>query len=829
VINGILPHRDGLYTLYAKAQDVIGNESNVVQLPVIVDTTPPLITLNGVEEGGRYKAEIKPQILVSDANLKSSRISLNGVPYAAGTLIGQGAHELWVQADDLAGNQSETRIRFSVLLDVATEVSVVAPAAQGILRTPLGLEASASSSAGVAQVSLRVDGGAWQLGQLQTGRWVVIVPTLSDGVHTVQAQMETRSGQTVESASRSFTVDNTPPQILVTGIDAGTTYRAAVRPAYQASDSHLDTVTATLDGAPFNSGSSVTVEGNHRLIVKAVDKAGNVTTRTLDFVLAPLVLSGSLNLSPSAPRVGQTMVLEASVRNGSPTASLPVHIEIRLRLAADGSIVARFADDARLDAGATYSLARSWPVPGKAGTRYIAQLLTAVDGKESLLSSQEFVVSDEIADVRLQGRFVPAGKVLVYARCARPSDQTTAWCVERSEQNYNPHQDPRCDAERSALLKTVLTQLGQHADVVTDEEHFLQAMRSGTYSTYWISGSATGLSNVSTAELGAALMRGDSLLVDGLHDAFNLRLAKFGGFDYRGRSSSPSRMRTSGQLLTVGDYLLERGVVRLMPSGTGRSEAALVEDAVDTGYSSFISNSFGNGRVLSAGFDLAADLKSGAEASRLQEVLGQALGGLRRASLPARLIAGDVFEYQLQLDNAAGQALDLSTNLPAGTVVLGSSPAANSKTEASSRVLSWQLTPSASQQPLTLTLQAPSDPGKYVVRSTLKVRNSAGEQTFLTSEQQTFEVVTEQGLLNESAQTLQGMRWDEADHVSGILRINTLSLLGSARLLIDSKAWADALRALLTAQGYVTGLDHADAALVAGQLAQIIGAVEKRL
>jgi hypothetical protein len=172
----------------------------------------------------------------------------------------------------------------------------------------------------------------------------------------------------------------------------------------------------------------------------------------------------------------------------------------------------------------------------------------------------------------------------------------------------------------------------------------------------------------------------------------------------------------------------------------------------------------------------------------------------------------------------------LNTSLPAGAVVLGSSPLGIPKTEANGSSVSWQLTPGDSPQKLTLRLQAPSAGGKYVVSSTLKARNAAaGGLTFLASEQQAFEVVTEQGLLDESVQILQGMHWDEGDRVSGSVRLYTLSLLGRARLLIDAKAWGDTLRVLLTAQGYLSGLDHPDAARVAEQLAQIIGAVEKRL
>jgi hypothetical protein len=66
---------------------------------------------------------------------------------------------------------------------------------------------------------------------------------------------------------RTFTIDRTAP--VVSGVANGAHYRVDVTPLFNEG-------TATLDGAPFTSGSTVSAAGNHTLV--ATDAAGNVTT-----------------------------------------------------------------------------------------------------------------------------------------------------------------------------------------------------------------------------------------------------------------------------------------------------------------------------------------------------------------------------------------------------------------------------------------------------------------------------------------------------------------------------------------------------------------------
>ena len=79
--------------------------------------------------------------------------------------------------------------------------------------------------------------------------------------------------------------DEASPVITVTGVEAGKHYKAAVQPAWTATDFTLQSSTGTVDGQPFVSGASVADEGAHELIVTAKDGSGHTSTKKVSFVL----------------------------------------------------------------------------------------------------------------------------------------------------------------------------------------------------------------------------------------------------------------------------------------------------------------------------------------------------------------------------------------------------------------------------------------------------------------------------------------------------------------------------------------------------------------
>ncbi|WP_409179219.1 Ig-like domain-containing protein [Brevibacillus fortis] len=107
-----------------------------------------------------------------------------------------------------------------------------------------------------------------------------------DGPKTVYAKFRDGAGNQF-TTSDTIVLDKTPP--VVTGVANGSFYTADVTPVF-------DDGTATLNGAPFASGTKVSVEGKYTLIV--TDTAGNTTTVT--FTLDKTAPTGTLVINNGA-------------------------------------------------------------------------------------------------------------------------------------------------------------------------------------------------------------------------------------------------------------------------------------------------------------------------------------------------------------------------------------------------------------------------------------------------------------------------------------------------------------------------------------------------
>lgn len=104
--------------------------------------------------------------------------------------------------------------------------------------------------------------------------------------------------ESAPSEAASLSYDKAAPVIAISGVEEGGHYKASVSPSFSAQDGNLDagSVRGLLDGQPFASGSAVTAEGAHTLVVEAADTEGHAASRSVSFTLdltAPAItLSG---------------------------------------------------------------------------------------------------------------------------------------------------------------------------------------------------------------------------------------------------------------------------------------------------------------------------------------------------------------------------------------------------------------------------------------------------------------------------------------------------------------------------------------------------------
>lgn len=285
---------EGAHSMEMRATDVFENTANASVATFIVDTTPPVIAVEGIVEAGSYASPVTPAIVVTDLHLAAVEVWLDGELYVPGTAIAEdGAHVLTVVAGDVAGNQATLSLAFvidksgtGVIDDVAPVITILSPAEGAHLKSlDQAVALIVDAFSGVSEARYRVDGGEWQaLGSTgQPGQYAAATGALADGTHTLAVTATDHAGNVATPQSASFTIDATPPLIVVDGVANGGKYAQTVIPAVAISDAHLVYSETRLNGAVYADGSAIVAEGNYVLTVEARDRAGNESFASIAF------------------------------------------------------------------------------------------------------------------------------------------------------------------------------------------------------------------------------------------------------------------------------------------------------------------------------------------------------------------------------------------------------------------------------------------------------------------------------------------------------------------------------------------------------------------
>jgi hypothetical protein len=227
--SGTTVSAEGTYELIVT--DLAGN---ITTINFVIDKTAPVVT--GVEDGMYYNTDRTITFLEGTA-------TLNTVPFTSGTTVSaEGTYELIVT--DLAGNI--TTIDF-VIDKTDPEVTGVEDGMYyNTDRTITFLEGTATlNTVPFTSGTIVTNEGTYEL----------IVTDLAGNITTID-----------------FVIDKTDPE--VTGVEDGMYYNTDRTITFLEG-------TATLNTAPFTSGTTVSAEGTYELIV--TDLAGNITT--IDFVI----------------------------------------------------------------------------------------------------------------------------------------------------------------------------------------------------------------------------------------------------------------------------------------------------------------------------------------------------------------------------------------------------------------------------------------------------------------------------------------------------------------------------------------------------------------
>lgn len=220
---------------------VVDEAGNTSAVSFTIDGTAP--TLSDITDNAYYNKPVAPKFNEGTA-------TLNGKPYESGEEISEeGTYQLIVT--DRAGNVST----------VSFVIDKTPPTVSNVLQNgQYNEDVNVTFNKGTATLN----GKSYTSGTniSEEGTYELVVTDQAGNVSTV-----------------NFTIDKTSP--IIDGVKNGESYNKDVEVTFNEG-------TATLNGAPFESGSKVTEEGQYTINV--VDKAGNISTST--FVIdktAPVV------------------------------------------------------------------------------------------------------------------------------------------------------------------------------------------------------------------------------------------------------------------------------------------------------------------------------------------------------------------------------------------------------------------------------------------------------------------------------------------------------------------------------------------------------------
>jgi len=306
------------------ATDVLGNASQTAASWRLDATVPTVaLTLDGAPFPGSgpgatsaagavatpLNREVAAGVQVDDgpgAAAPRAVVTLDGSPYAPGTPItGEGEHLLVARASDCAGHTATVHAFFRIDRSLPTLVSSE-PASGSRVTTEItafgGVASEPLAAASVAGEPASVDGTSFLRSPF----------AVKEGPNEVSVELVDRAGNR-STQTVTFDVRTVPLSVELVESGAplsdGASFLRPVRPEVRASDSRA-VVTATLDGAPFVSGTEISASGSHHLVATARDDWDRTASADVHF---------TVDLGPG-PEVAITSPVDGATLSGPTTA-----------------------------------------------------------------------------------------------------------------------------------------------------------------------------------------------------------------------------------------------------------------------------------------------------------------------------------------------------------------------------------------------------------------------------------------------------------------------------------------------------------------------------
>ncbi len=278
---------------------------------VRIDKTLPVISVAGVTNGRYYNTTITPEVTFSDplSGLDETTYTLtkdgNPISWSSGDPISdEGNYTLTAYARDLAQNETTKEVTFTIDRTSPIEPSSFeSTPAVGSFSNDNLVEISWSEAtdtlSGVDGYSVSFSKDTTEepgtVRNLEATQKTIVTTFPSDGTWWFNLKAVDKAGNWTPTIHYGpFLIDTEAPQIIITGIRDGARYNTTLTPQITINEPNLETLELLLDGNLYTTSTPISTDGEHRLIVRAVDKAGNISQEEVVFYLdltSPRVVS----------------------------------------------------------------------------------------------------------------------------------------------------------------------------------------------------------------------------------------------------------------------------------------------------------------------------------------------------------------------------------------------------------------------------------------------------------------------------------------------------------------------------------------------------------
>ena len=464
---------------------------------------------------------------------------------------------------------------------------------------------------------------------------------------------------------------------------------------------------ARAQAAPFSFAwpANAAVGGTYVALLTATTATATLTLAQDAFTIAPPVtrVTGTLTAAPKQVPQGVPVSLSANVSNAGFGAIAALPISVTVANSATQQVVARFSESLAIGLQQTAQRTFSSPAIDDVGTSYTATLAATVNGVARTLAQDSFSIIAPPVQLDVALTNLKQARVLVLLSCKDGDNDSGG--VHSTEQGDPAKQT--CVTQKRAFLASYLTSLGITYRIAITDDDFTRAFRSGQYNTYWITGVGLKLNDDLTEEVREAVFRGDTLILDAVHDERNHGLDAIAGTNVHGKLgvSSPT-INVNGPIFPTGT-LGSFGRPLRLDLTTGAVQAVFADSPSRP---AIVTNQYGLGRGILFAYNLVATLMT-QPSSALDDLVSAAIGWV--APAPAAVSEARSYTVLRARVTNVGIAADLKATFtpPAGATVLGTAPAATP--DASGRPL-WTFTlDSGATKNLEIGLHLPANTGGF--------------------------------------------------------------------------------------------------------------------